>query len=389
MLFAAEESAPPGSPVPEAISRRWHARSHEGVAGPGKGGPHAEPRTRAPMKWEQFLTGYHPDAVNRMPLPGIGTDLFRQGREYATRWGKILYDRLGHGTILSSAAFNRLSLEYSAWTKQLEAMIRDGQQEIARQIADDPAFGNAYAAEIAFHRLHGDAQWSWVRLVEHAVPDALLDKIILKSRFDLACKTMQAQSGREMLVGQDVFFTPDAVDFRGWSTGALTEMDAYVALLELSARNPRLVVVPGPPQFEQLAGASNADFLVIDLDGQRIRGVQVKTTARHGDGRRYDPARITLVDGVTDLHNVRAMRTDPRRSDKKVVPWPGLVSAHFIRDLPMNALDGLVERTELIQKKLAARHHTGTIASRNELAFATIGERVLYDMIEAARTPAP
>jgi hypothetical protein len=114
--------------------------------------------------------------------------------------------------------------------------------------------------------------------------------------------------------------------------------------------------------------------------------VQVKAQVAGSAAEHYDRDRVTLIDGARDMQNTRALRTDPYRSDVRTVAWPGLIAAHFVRELDWSTLtDMWVPRKELIQRKLAARHYTGTIASRTQAAYTAVGDRVRHDLA----TPSP
>jgi hypothetical protein len=112
--------------------------------------------------------------------------------------------------------------------------------------------------------------------------------------------------------------------------GMLSETDALVVLLEMARRRRDLLVLPAPPQFESAPGGRSADLVVADLRARTAVGIQVKTSLLTTEkARRSDPA-LVLVDGVTDLGNERLTPLHPRTTSKGLMPWPGLISAHFV-----------------------------------------------------------
>ncbi|MBO1901700.1 hypothetical protein J4H92_07000 [Leucobacter weissii] len=331
------------------------------------------------MRWNAFLDAYSRSAPRRRARFTAFAEVLAPSDDYATRWGELLFDTLsGRPPRLQELA--ALSQEYSAWVNETVAFIDANLEEVEALIRDDEKLGGLFIAEAGFHRLNGHAQWSWAALIDLDHTLHMHDMLTTRTRFLLATQGLAMSNGRERAVKEDFYFDRELDSPRAWGIGRGTEIDAYIALLDLSRRDPALVVLPAPPQFERLAHRNNADFIVVDTRARRARGVQVKTSVRAEHRSAYDPARVTLIDGTADLHNTRAMRTNPLSSDRKAVAWPGLISAHFVLELPMKASHGWMDEREIVRYKLAARHFAGSVPSRNRLAFATIGERILRDL---------
>ncbi len=97
-------------------------------------------------------------------------------------------------------------------------------------------------------------------------------------------------------------------EWRGELEGMLNEVDAGIALLEASIKSDqeRAWVLPGPPQFEYLAGDLNADYIAVAARSQRALGIQVKSSGWTNGAPDKLPYVIT-VSGRHDLGNSFAM----------------------------------------------------------------------------------
>ncbi|MDQ6525623.1 hypothetical protein RB608_18535 [Nocardioides sp. LHD-245] len=353
------------------------------------------------MEFDEFVVAYHREPGRYPRYQAEVEARLADVRRIAAQWGELLYEALALGRAPLPQEWNAYSNQYWQWTQdklggvsewatQWVTARLDGLSESDAEPEEVTALLESLAqlgSEVNFHRMNAKALPFWASLLSGQA--SLVGRETVEwCCVNLANEALLLAQARDDLIDEDLFFDPDARALRGVNTGALTEIDAYIALLDLTRRDRRLLVLPGPPQFERWARSANADFLVIDTEHRRIRGVQVKSVVERQQAARYDRARITLIDGARDLQNSRAVRTDARRSDRHVVSWPGMISAHYLRELRQGPLtDRWIERRQLMQLKFAARHFTGTVTSQNRSAYAVVRDRVAHDL--AARTGEP
>ncbi|MFS3127611.1 hypothetical protein ACLM5J_04320 [Nocardioides sp. Bht2] len=180
----------------------------------------------------------------------------------------------------------------------------------------------------------------------------------------------------------DAYYAEENAAYRRKISGIATELDAAIVLLELCKRHPDLCVLPAPRRFEAFSAAvldeegrhvnANSDFVVFNTKELLVIGVQVKTSVG-ANTQAYSNDHVVLLDGVHDLGNTRAVRLDPRRSDRRIKPWPGLIALGFLADVPAKVL----------------RQHAGatlrgihSVMRDREQARTLVGE--FPDMLEAA-----
>lgn len=336
------------------------------------------------MRPERFAAAYRRDATVSTAYPGPVEAALVEPREWSHRWGVLLHDALAQRRAPSLESFQRFSLAYCGWVNARLPQIGADLAGWVGQSGDLDVVMRA-GMELSFHRMNGFAQRLWHILLYTRRGIGLGPNSVNRACYELATTALVLDKNRERLVALDVFFDPGAERARAGSTGILTEIDAYIALLDMTRQRGNVIVLPAPAQFEHLAGPANSDFIVFDKSSGQVRGVQVKAQVTGQNVIHYDRSRVTLIDGARDLQNTRAMRTNPVKSDRRVVAWPGLVAAHFIRDLDWStATDEWVARKQLIQHKLAARHYTGTIANRNPDAYTAVAERIHTDLAHDA-----
>lgn len=132
------------------------------------------------------------------------------------------------------------------------------------------------------------------------------------------------------------FFSPEMAEERAHNLGVVTELDTAITLLEITRRNPDIIFVPAPKQFEDTNAAANVDFIVCRRSTQQIVGVQAKTRVHDTDRAKYDGERVVLIDGVSHLGNEVMTRTTPGKSDAYGVSWPGLIAASVIDGMKLH-----------------------------------------------------
>ncbi|MFT4289169.1 hypothetical protein [Nocardioides sp.] len=345
------------------------------------------------MHWEEFVRSYDRNAVNRHAYPGAIGEAMRPARDYSYRWGELLWDALTGAPPPSLHGMRDFSIEYTNWVRR---DLKPIQRVLSRSLdsafaaisehAVDEAHLEEWARpsmELNFHRLNSMAQQSWGRLLRPEFfggPAALL--LLERDRYFLAAQALKLSRMRDVF-GHEDLFDPLMAPMRHWLNGALNEFDTLQALWALSSADDTLIALPAPAQFEQLAGGANIDLLVLDTRNHTACGIQVKSSGVQRVEGRYDVTRVVLVDGVRDLSNVRAVRTHPMHSDRRRVPWPGIVSAHHLLDLRISPVtDTFATRREIVQNKLHARHVAGTILNRNREAYANLAERVRAALAE-------
>ncbi|WP_436701235.1 hypothetical protein [Nocardioides sp. BYT-33-1] len=344
------------------------------------------------MEFDEFVVPYRREPGRFPSYPDELEARLGDVRRLAVRWGEILHDALALGQAPPLPELRAFSMGYSAWANAgfggVSSFVERWAATRAEQLTESDEDGVAafldtlaqLSSELNFHRLNAHAGTFWAALL-CGVPGLANREIVESTCYHLAREVLTFSEYRNILIEDDLYFGDDVRTGRAMHTGALTEIDAYIALLDLTRRDRRLIVVPGPPQFERWAGSANADFIVVDTASGTIRGIQVKSIVERREADRYDPARITLIDGARDLQNSRAMRTDPRRSDRQVVSWPGMIGAHYLRELKPGPLtDRWVERRSLLLTKFAAVHYAGTVASQNKSAYAAVRQRVIHDL---------
>ncbi|HEY0258657.1 MAG TPA: hypothetical protein VGC18_02290, partial [Lacisediminihabitans sp.] len=179
------------------------------------------------------------------------------------------------------------------------------------------------------------------------------------------------------------YFAEYNTPLRRVQNGILTEMDAAVVLLEISRMLPHITVLAAPPQFERSSTGYNVDFLVLDRRKRRVVGVQVKTTVSRATVDRYDSAGIVLVDGAIDLGNTRSVRLRADSSETTTVPWPGLISAHYLAALrPGSPAVQHLPRELLTASRRAAKKVAQGTRSYNNTAVNQVAARVLARLYE-------
>jgi hypothetical protein len=341
------------------------------------------------MKPAEFVTAYRRDAVEYASIPAEVEELLAESREWSHRWGVLLHDALALREVPYPKAFDRFSASYLTWFWRSYLDMWTQLVEWAERTDDSATWARALM-EINFHQLNILVQQSWTMLLYRPPPVGLPTTLVDRDCYNLAKSSLGFVRLREQFLGEEVFFDPEAEQIRAWQTGSLTEVDAYIALLDMTRQRGNIITLPAPAQFEHLAGAANVDFLVFDKRYDTVRGVQVKAQVDNDQAQRYDRARVTLIDGARDLQNTRALRTDPRHSARHVVTWPGLIAAHFILELKDSKLtDRWEPRKELIKSKLAARHYVGTTPSRNAFAYRAVAERVSRELADVELLPVP
>lgn len=281
---------------------------------------------------EAFASAYPRDKTIRSDHADAVEAPLVEPREWSHPWGVLLHDALAQRRVPRPEEFEQFSLAYCGWFNARTPQLTLGLQDWLQQSEDLDTAGRV-AMELNFHRINAYAQRLWHVLLYTGRTFGLGPNSVNRACYELATAALDLDKGREVMIAHEVFFDPVVERTRASSTGLLTEIDAYIALLDMTRQRGNVIVLPAPSQFEHLAGAANADFIVFDKSRWQVRGVQVKAQVGGDHSAHYDRGRVTLLDGARDLQNTRAMRTNPTKSYKRVVAWPGLIAAHYLRDL--------------------------------------------------------
>lgn len=307
--------------------------------------------------------------------------LLVHSRRFAQGFGRVLHDALSGRPLPQRTQFRTWAVRYTTWLNQGMGGLEQNLEELLDALESAEDFPRVFM-EINFHRLNGPVMSWWEDLLFDRGAKGIDASRVTRARYELAKTAMAVMRSRDDWVERGLFYGKDLSEVRQWATGALTEMDGMVALLEMSRRMPSTFVVPAPPQFEHMAGPANIDLIVIDTsNGYRVRGVQLKSSGAHRHADRYDPDRVTLIDGSVDMFNELAVRRNPRRSDKDVVSWPGLVSAHYLASVtPGPETDGWATQPEIRAAAAMASQATKSVVSRNQQICDALIERIVADL---------
>ncbi len=329
------------------------------------------------MDYEEFVAGYPRDPDPAPRLDAARERLLEQPREFARVFGIVLHDYLSGGsdepTPKQLADFVQ---RYLGWARaNLGALIRAVETRGNRFDRHQPIM------EMSFHHV--------MQIVHPVLPALLFGRPILTSLHLRDMQIMVALGGtamggvRERRARQSKYFADYNAPLRSVQSGILTELDTAIVLLELCRQLPHLAVLPAPPQFERGSTGRNVDFLVLDPIRRKVVGVQVKTTVSRKTVNRYDPRGIVLVDGTVDLGNVRSVALRANSSDTTPMPWPGLISAHYVASLRPGSPAVVRFSPELITRsRRTARTVTAHSRSYFEAAVRHVAPRVLAKLYE-------
>lgn len=321
------------------------------------------------MEISRYVAGYQRDCPEHERLStGFTSALAAEAEQQGMVWGRLLHDWMRDGIAPQPEEFATHCVTYLQWYQRVSAELLAASDAHGDDEADDAMLHDLTA--FSFHRLNTRSLGLWRQLFYGDLDQVALRAVVDQARFELSTDVMLFAQVREMTLGDIAGEDEEQHRFRAWHTGMLTEIDACIALLEATRSDAHVLVLPAPPQFERFAGEANADMLVIDTAARQAIGVQIKASHAWQSVERYDRRRIVMLDGIEDLQNSRAMRTDPRRSARRTVSWPGLVGAHYLRTLPVQRIQSRwVTRRQALNLKLAARHYVGQIADRNAQVF--------------------
>ncbi|WP_293783800.1 hypothetical protein [uncultured Aeromicrobium sp.] len=328
-----------------------------------------------------FALAYRRDPVSPRSYGPRVDKLLVRSRCFAHGFGRLLHDALTGRRLPEPDQYRTWAVRYTTWLNQGMGGLEHNLHDLLNALRSPEDFTRVFM-ELNFHRLNAPVTSWWEVLLYGAGEKSMPGESVTRARYELAKTAMAVVQSRDEWVERDLYFDDELAELRQWSTGALTEMDGMLAMLELCRRVPGTFVLPAPPQFEHMAGPANVDLIVVNpLVRYRVRGVQLKSSGTHRHIDRYDSERVTLIDGVIDMFNERAMRSDPRRSDMRVVAWPGLVSAHYLAELPPSSgTEAWVDQPEIRSAAAMANRATQSIVSHNQQIFELLVQRIETDL---------
>ncbi len=329
------------------------------------------------MDTREFVKAY-PDSLKPGQIhSGPHSALIHDAQEWSYRFGLLLH------MLLSSQANDAPSMptddfdDYMGWAKH---NVSD--QEIDLITQPD---GLRARNEINFHTMNRCMVNLWTPLFSRlwSSDKERLSQLAYSQRTLAFMGTVYYVSRQDYTKhhGDHALFEPAFKEILGTMNGFMQEYDAAIILLDIIRRHPSLTLVPAPLQFERTIKRTNVDFIVTDVVSQQAVGIQVKTNVRQSDINIADSDRVVLIDGNVDLQNVKAVRTRRRQSDQRVVPWPGLIAAHYIQSLRAKGSGPERMSTHELQSQLRLKMHVqphigGIRVDRREIA-KSIGERIL------------
>jgi hypothetical protein len=330
------------------------------------------------MRFEEFVAAY-PREYTTTHRPARPAPEFATFEGFQRAYSLLVHDLLeGRARPEIAAAFERVEAEWRAWgAARLDQLVRD----LWPRAGSDDVFDGP--GMLVFGQLTFAMRESW----RHAFAgDRLTGVEVRRMQLFLAGFAVHLHNARDWAAAHQPDAPQEAARL-AFHSGMLTELDTALLLLELSKTHRWLTVLPAPAAFEQAAGRANADLLLLDLERREVLGVQVKTTVRdRAVFDRYRTERVVLVDGWTDLGNTRLVDI-ARRSDKRLVSWPGLISAHYLAGRSDKSQDFLrAPNAEwLTEKRAEARRLTVGTTDYRQRALSAVRDRILDRFSRTAR----
>ncbi|MCY1355717.1 hypothetical protein D9M69_421490 [compost metagenome] len=330
------------------------------------------------MNAETFSSAYErePARIERN-LDPEQERLLERPNAWSKAFGYILHDYLSTGVSpVTEADFKKAATDYEHWfNSDFGTLYVEAQTE-----AEKSNTREAYSLinHLNFHTINRVMLplWSDTLFNEKGIqPSHVKEAQTVLSHFGL-----HYMKDRETRIKNETYFDPSFSDYRATSSGILNEYDTAITLLNISLKNPDVAILPAPIQFEsQHPSSLNSDFIAIRQSSRQARGIQAKARRTDVSYRDYDPDYVTLIDGIDDLGNGRAVRLNPRHSRQSVVAWPGLISAEYLRSVRLDNLKNLNKKA-VLQSKFQA--HSLSRSTKPYLATATarVSERVLRDL---------
>jgi len=324
-----------------------------------------------------FAAGYQPT----LPPERIhrGSELFdiTEAQDWSYNFGRLLHARLNDAepdTLPDTAAFH----VYRRWG--------NGFHDLEDRALSDPVNGIRVRNELNFHAMNRLMLGMWEPVANgYWTSEKSRLGWISQSQDMLAYEGVHHYIAREHFIrdaGSHALFEAGADETRRVMNGVSQEFDAAIILLDFMRRHRDITVVPAPLQFERSNNPRrNVDFIVHNFKEKRAVGVQVRTSVKQEDFANADPDRVVFVDGIVDLGNVRAVRTQKGRSHERVVPWAGIIAAKrmdTIKTHGKNTVPQFIRSSQhILQIKMEARRLVGSLTVDYRDISLRIGERIM------------
>lgn len=336
------------------------------------------------MNAETFSSAYdrEPTHVERHLEPEQER-LLERPNAWSRAFGHILHDYLSTGVSpMSETDFKKLSLEYQDWFNRDFSTLY-AQAEAYAKDSDTPE-SHTVINHFNFHILNRLMLPIWSDTLLHE--GGIQRSSVKDAQTALSFYGLYLFKERQARIKDNTYFNPEFANHRAASSGLHNECDTAITLLNMSYRDPDVAVLPAPMQFEnQHPSSLNSDFIIIRRSNKQARGVQAKVRSTNEGYRGYDPNYVTLVDGVNDLGNSQAVRTDPYKSTRSVVAWPGLISLEYLKSLKPDGSHNLNKKA-VLQAQFQAHALSRSAKPYLATASARVSERVLHDL-EQQREP--
>jgi hypothetical protein len=275
----------------------------------------------------EFVEAYPSIMSDREIHRGPHSQFITDAQEWSYRFGRVLHHYLSGGKPETTPKFDGPG--YDEWVEGYENI----EAEVIARGNDDP---NALRAlnELNFHGLNRSMRPLWWPILQ---PDMIEDRRYEQFRIGAM------STGQETLAINGLVYAHARLGFVSnrpeymqnpqlralWNrlSGLTLEYDAAVVSISALRKQPGVILLPAPLQFERGRNkATNIDLIVIDTLRRRAIGEQIKSTYNPMTEEESDQDRIVFINGDTDLGNARVIPTD-KNGGQRTMSWPGLVAA--------------------------------------------------------------
>lgn len=333
------------------------------------------------MKSAEFVAPYPDHMAPAHIHAGSHSQYIQDAQNWSYAFGRLAHASLSGAAAPSDSIAGRVG-EYRAWIYGSDEALRWRASEAKAPQEDHLRVVN----ETNFHYLNKNMFGMWRPLMMGGWESEKQRRhYIGEAREKLAIEGMVMYTLRKNFAakrGSATLYNETNRPFLEAINGATQEFDAALVLLDVVQRHAGITVVPAPLQFERSSdGRRNVDFLVVDFIGRRAVGAQVKTNVTDRTKERYDAERVVLIDGSVDFDNVLSVRTKTKSSQQSVKPWPGMIAAKRIQDIPTTGRS--MQRGQggsVVRAKMMARDALGQTRVDYQKAAKRIEERILQKL---------
>jgi hypothetical protein len=331
------------------------------------------------MNAENFSSAFERQPSPNSPLHAERTAelSLERPQAWSQAFGYVLHDYLSSNSQpIDTAEFKTLSTAYVNWYSSDFATLYGA--AIQRSQKENTLEAYEGLSRLNFHIINRAMLPIW--------EDTLFNKNgvqrdhIREAQTILAVHSLNLFKERQSMVAEGVYFNAEHEPYRSTTKGILNEYDTAIALLNISYKNPDIAILPGPDQFEGRAGSRNSDFIAIRRSTRQARGIQAKSGRTEDSYETYDPAYVTMIDGMHDLGNTFTVRMDPKKSRTVQVAWPGLISIEHLKNVKLDTNLKRINKRYILQAKFQA--HALSKSTKPYIAQATeqISQRLLNDL---------